>query len=322
MTSNSGFVRPEKFHPYVYNTIAVSKEISGRFMLGKQIWTVEGDSMKCNAGKPYNIELKLTRCNPERLFTCDDGQCIEIEERCNQVPDCRDESDERGCQLMILKDGYNKNIPPIRRAEDGSAIPANVSISITLMKVVEVEETDHSIHLQFEIILQWRENRVNYQNLKDDISLNALTEIDIRKLWLPRIIYTNTDQKEKTRLGMEWEWETDVSVIKEGDFIRSGVEEVDEAEIFEGDENTLVMTQTYTHEFQCKYKLNQYPFDTQVTNFENISMYLGSQECAIKMSVASQTAKTVQLLAEKVDILTLQILYKSFTVFVLINRCL
>ena len=33
------------------------------------------------------------------------------------------------------------------------------------------------------------------------------------------------------------------------------------------------------------------------------------------MSVASQTAKTVQLLAEKVDILTLQILYKSFTVF-------
>ena len=55
---------------------------------------------------------------------------------------------------MILKDGYNKNIPPIRRAEDGSAIPANVSISITLMKVVEVEETDHSIHLQFEIILQ------------------------------------------------------------------------------------------------------------------------------------------------------------------------
>ena len=57
---------------------------------------------------------------------------------------------------------------------------------------------------------------------------------------------------------------TDVSVIKEGDFSRSGVEEVDEAEIFEGDENTLMMAQTYTHEFQCKYKLMQYPFDTQV----------------------------------------------------------
>ena len=53
-------------------------------------------------------------------------------------------------------------------------------------------------------------------------------------------------------------------MIKEGSFTRSGLEEVDEAEIFEGAENTLIMTQTYTHEFQCEYKLQQYPFDTQV----------------------------------------------------------
>ena len=63
---------------------------------------------------------------------------------------------------------------------------------------------------------------------------------------------------------MEWEWSTGVSVIKEGNFIRSGIEEVDEAEIFEGEENTLMMTQTYSHKFQCKYKLIKYPFDTQV----------------------------------------------------------
>ena len=114
--------------------------------------------------------------------------------------------------------------------------------------------------------MKWKENRVKYQNLKDEISLNALTETDIRKLWLPRIVYANTDQKETTRLGEygNGEWETGVSVIKEGHFTRSAMEEVDEAEIFEGDENTLVMTQTYTHEFQCKYKLQQYPFDTQV----------------------------------------------------------
>ena len=103
------------------------------------------------------------------------------------------------------------------------------------MKVVEIEERDHAIHLQFEIFMQWRENRVKYQNLKDEMSLTALTEGDIYKLWLPRIVYANTDQKENTRLRMEWEWVTGVSVIKEGLFTRSGVEEVDEAEIFEGD---------------------------------------------------------------------------------------
>ena len=132
------------------------------------------------------------------------------------------------------------------------------------MKVVEIEEVDHSIHLQFRINLQWRENRVKYQNLKEKASLNALTNADISQLWLPLVIYDNTDQKESTRLGETREWVTRVSVVKEGNFIRSGIAEVDEAEIFEGNENTLVMTQTYTHEFQCKYKLLQYPFDSQV----------------------------------------------------------
>ena len=45
---------------------------------------------------------------------------------------------------------------------------------------------------------------------------------------------------------------------------RSGVEEVDEREIFKGSENKLTMRQTYTHEFQCLYLLQNYPFDAQV----------------------------------------------------------
>ena len=93
--------------------------------------------------------LKLTGCNPDGEFTCNDGQCVKMERRCDQLPDSRDESDERGCNLISLKDKYNKNIQPIVRSKNGGTIPANVSISITLMKVVEIEEVDHSIHLQF-----------------------------------------------------------------------------------------------------------------------------------------------------------------------------
>ena len=39
---------------------------------------------------------------------------------------------------------------------------------------------------------------------------------------------------------------------------------LDEIEIFKGEENSLVMEQAYTHEFQCVYQLDKYPFDTQV----------------------------------------------------------
>ena len=103
-----------------------------------------------------------------------------------------------------------------------------------------------------------------YQNLKRETSLNALTEEDINTIWLPLVVYDNTDQKEVTRLGENWEWVTRVTVTREGNFIRSSDSMIDEAEIFEGAENSLTMNQTYTWEFQCKYELQRYPFDTQV----------------------------------------------------------
>ena len=84
---------------------------------------------------------------------------------------------------------------------------------------------------------------------------------------------------------------------------------VDEAEIFEGGENKLTMTQAYTWEFQCEYKLQKYPFDTQVTLIQILKdrfsvfrtkIISDYQECAIKMTVESQTKETVQLLANEV----------------------
>ena len=46
------------------------------------------------------------------------------------------------------------------------------------------------------------------------------------------------------------------------------MEEVDEREIFEGLENTLTMEQTYTHQFQCSFELEQYPFDRQTCSID------------------------------------------------------
>ena len=111
----------------------------------------------------------------------------------------------------------------------------------------------------------YRENRVKFQHLKKETFLNSLSDADINQLWLPLIVFDNTDQKESTRLGMDWQWVTRVTVDREGDFTQSGIEEVDEAEIFEGAENSLTMNQTYTWEFQCQYELQRYPFDAQVT---------------------------------------------------------
>ena len=262
------------------NMTAVSGATKVSYVLGKHKWTVRNDVF-CKDSKPYTKNLKLSGCNHEGDFTCNDGQCITMDKRCNQVPNCKDESDERGCQLVVVNEWYNRKVPPITvNSSDESIIPVPVNISIDLLKVIDMEEQDHKIYLQFQITLEWRENyRVVYHNLKKDKSLNVLSDEDISSVWLPRVYYDNTDQKLVTRLGALWEWETEVAIEREGSHVscesnpsceRSGFKEIDEIEIFKARENRIEMQQVYTLQFQCQYHLQYYPFDTQVTSIHLI----------------------------------------------------
>ena len=178
------------------------------------------------------------------------------------MPDCRDKSDEENCEVLVLGKNYNKNVPPVISEKE----KVNVSISISILKLVDIKEEDYSIEIQFSIILKWKENRAKYHNLKHEKDLNALTKEEIQKVWLPKVIYENTDQKDTTRLGEygKGEWDTSVVVEREGNFTQSDINIVDESEIFEGSENNLTMKQTYTREFQCNCDFVRYPFDTQV----------------------------------------------------------
>ena len=116
-------------------------------------------------------------------------------------------SDEKSCQLLDLEEGYNKIVPPftgqLNQNGKPTIIPVPVNISISLLNIVQIQEVDFSITFQFEITLEWLEYRANYNNLKPQIYMNTLTKDDIEKLWLPMVIYKNTDQKERTR-NCEW----------------------------------------------------------------------------------------------------------------------
>ena len=157
---------------------AESKASQHSYALGKHNWTISKDSDKCSNGQSsYTIAMKLTGCKEDE-FTCDDGQCIAMEERCDQLPNCRDKSDEIGCKILFLENGYNKRVPPITSAGNKPSLESvPVGISMTLMKVVAMEEEEHSIELQFQMSLEWKENRATYHNLKNESHLNALSKV-------------------------------------------------------------------------------------------------------------------------------------------------
>ena len=181
----------------VTNMTGISTASATSLILGRHSWTIKGDRGCSKDGSEYTTELKMSGCQ-DGNFTCDNGQCVGMDKRCNQLPDCRDKSDENNCKTLVLEGTYNKNVPPVVSDKEG----VRLSISIDILKLVAIKEEDYSIEIQFSISLKWKENRVSYHNLKKESTLNALTKEDIGKIWLPRVIYENTDQKETTRLGL------------------------------------------------------------------------------------------------------------------------
>ena len=111
-------------------------------------------------------------------------------------------------------------------------------------------------------------------NLKSESHLDALSQDEINLLWLPFVVYLNTDQQETTRLGWVNEWSTDVNVRREGNFTRNRDEMLEETYLFRGDENSLIMTQSYPHEFQCVYQL--------VTGLQKLAGIQRTQEKCLK----------------------------------------
>ena len=221
----------------ITDTNATSLSIEHSYVLGKHNWTIKNDNQRCHEEKgqglqEYRTELKLSGCNQgfifdeggnmllnaEGEFTCDDGQCVSMSYRCDHLPHCKDGSDEKGCNLLTLTEGYNKIVPPFSRTKSGIIIPISVDVSLRLLTVLDIDENENTLNLQFEIILDWKDYRVSYSNLKDESFLNALTKENIESIWLPLVIYENTNQKESTQLS--YAWRTSAIVAREGNFTR------------------------------------------------------------------------------------------------------
>ena len=105
-----------------------------------------------------------------------------MEQRCDQIIHCRDNSDEKNCYLLVFKEkeSYNKKVPPFTiSAEDKSVSPVLVKVSTSLMNVLAISEFSHTIDLKLGITLKWYEYRVRYHNLKTEEALNILSDEEV-----------------------------------------------------------------------------------------------------------------------------------------------
>ena len=100
---------------------------------------------------------------------------------------------------------------------------------------------------------------MKYHNLKTERSNNLLSRSEIDNLWIPFVVFSNTENSEATK-GDD---DTEVTVTKEGNYTESSLDVMEEINIFEGSDNKITFQQVYAKEFKCVYLLHFYPFDTQ-----------------------------------------------------------
>ena len=93
--------------------------------------------------------------------------------------------------------------------------------------------------------------------------MNTLTVKEKGIIWVPRLVYTNTEAKINTRNDDK----TQIVAKRESAYMHSTEDVADNIFIFEGKDNPLTMTRVYDVEWICDYNMRWYPFDSQVSYF-------------------------------------------------------
>ena len=226
--------------------------------VGKKTWTLPESS--CNKGLDEERSLLLTSCKVGQ-FSCNNGQCIDIVNRCDGAAHCQDLSDEKSCRLVnIDPEKYLKGKTPPSETE---TLPLEVSSQV--WKILEIKEVGQLTKVQFELSLKWYDSRLEYYNLKDNEKMNSLLFEEKQRLWVPRIIFQNTE----SQITSQNDIKTRMKVIKmkNGTFNVDGLLDED-IDIYEGIANPIVMTRVYDIEFLCDFQMQWYPFDTQTCHLE------------------------------------------------------
>ena len=243
------------------NAVATSNSRLDSLFLGINKVNFENTSEICVNDKSNKVvQIKMTSCIKKNQFTCDDGTCISMDQRCDQFANCLDGSDEINCKQVEMSSNYNKKIPPFNYDEkEKKTYPVKVHLIITILDILKITEIDHLCTLKFLTHVQWYDHRLKFRNLKVSKSANALNFEEVEKLWIPYLIFGNTPNAE----GIMPTSQSEVTITRNGSYTVSKPDMVEEIHIFDGKDNKLTFLTVYTNDFKCKFQLEMYPFDTQ-----------------------------------------------------------
>ena len=110
---------------------------------------------------------------------------------------------------------------------------------------------------EVKIFLRWRDQRITFKDLAQ--SRKVLSKVWHDQIWLPPLYFSNTKENKQILNSNSIE----VSIIRHGQPSLNKISELNEANIFKGEENELELYSVNDLTFKCNFELWNYPFDVQ-----------------------------------------------------------
>lgn len=155
------------------------------YPIGRHTWTLKRSM--CNNLIGSRLQLSFSICDNNE-FTCNNGDCIKKERRCNAKDDCSDLSDEEDCQAIILPKGYRSERPPDNKTE-GLAI--NLGSIVEVQRFMEISDIRRVINVEFTVEITWKDPRLKYNNLGETLEWNKLSVEDRERVWKSKLLFPN-----------------------------------------------------------------------------------------------------------------------------------
>ncbi|XP_069184718.1 uncharacterized protein [Procambarus clarkii] len=244
------------------------------YPLGRHHWTLL--KPMCEQAVGTTRELTLSICKKGQ-YMCNDGECIDLAARCDAKSDCGDETDEDSCSILQVPQGYRSFKPP-KNLEDPSQ-PLQPYFKFQFLRFLKIEDVEETINLEFIVSIHWRDSRLTYTNLRDDIHANKLSDKETDSIWQPKLKFPNVKDGKLDKL------EELLYIQKEGNPRTEDFNSVNMDVVHEGDAALIIQQQHYSGSFACDFDVFYYPFDVQ--------------RCSVLVQLSSANEELVSFTTEK-----------------------
>ncbi|XP_071538214.1 gamma-aminobutyric acid receptor subunit beta-3-like [Panulirus ornatus] len=250
--------------PTVKATLVLKSPI--QYPVGLNTWEVE--DAECGNGV---LQLMMTSCK-EHQFSCTNGQCINIGQRCDLEVDCSDFSDEAQCSFMDPPEGYDSSKPPARQHRH---TPISIGLHINILTIRELDISNFKFVCEIVVTLEWYDDRLKYFHLNYAETINVVS--NITDVWIPTLEYLghgDTTSEVTERKVTLWIRRLSQPLPDDDEILIEG-------EVFTGAENLLVLKRKMTVTTLCRYNLEAFPFDTQTCALGMVLSHVSSQYVAL-----------------------------------------